>query len=99
MNTSMLYSRMFDVALQSVFTSKSLAEVLKEVSLLIPTYAYYLVSEITVIRCMFASQWADMCAPKSSKEDDAIKGKWVRVEPDLNIQAGMWHLVSLRHIF
>lgn len=46
-----------------------------------------------IVRCMFASQWAEMCAPKSSKEDEAIKGKWVRVDPDLNIQSGMWHLV------
>ncbi|EIM92818.1 Metallo-dependent phosphatase [Stereum hirsutum FP-91666 SS1] len=49
-------------------------------------------SEIMIVRCMFASQWAEMCAPKSSKEDEAIKGKWVRVDPDLNIQSGMWHL-------
>ena len=35
----------------------------------------------------------DLCSPASSKEEDAIKGKWVRIAPDLNLQSGMWHLV------
>ena len=41
------------------------------------------------------SMMIDMCAPSSSTSDDAIKGKWVRVSRDLNLQTGMWHLVSL----
>lgn len=30
----------------------------------------------------------DLCAPKSTSEDDAIKGRWVRVPRDLNLEAG-----------
>jgi hypothetical protein len=41
---------------------------------------------------MFDSTMADMCAP-SSTSDNAIKGKWVHVSRDLNLQSGMWHLV------
>lgn len=51
------------------------------------------VSEIAVVRCMFDLTMADMCAPSSSTTDNAIKGKWVRVPRDLNLQSGMWHLV------
>lgn len=51
------------------------------------------VSEIAVVRCMFDLTLFDMCAPSSSTSDDAIKGKWVRVPRDLNLQSGMWHLV------
>jgi hypothetical protein len=35
----------------------------------------------------------DMCVPSSSTSDDAIKGKWVRIPRDLNLQSGMWHLL------
>ncbi|KAI0315885.1 Metallo-dependent phosphatase [Amylostereum chailletii] len=48
-------------------------------------------SEIMVVRCMWDSRFVDMCSPAPSS-DDAIKGKWVRVDRDLNRQAGMWHL-------
>jgi hypothetical protein len=51
------------------------------------------VSEIAVVRCMFDLTMVDMCAPSSSTSDNAIKGKWVRVPRDLNLQSGMWHLV------
>lgn len=37
----------------------------------------------------------DLCSPHSSADEDATKGKWVRVDRDLNLQAGMWHLVRL----
>ena len=36
-----------------------------------------------------------MCDPSSVTEDDAIKGKWVRLEPDLNQETSMTYLVSL----
>jgi hypothetical protein len=36
---------------------------------------------------------AQLCYPHSTAEQDAIKGKWVRVEHDLNLQSGLWHLV------
>ncbi len=42
---------------------------------------------------MFDLTLFDVCAPSSSTSDDAIKGKWVRVPRDLNLQSGMWHLV------
>ncbi|KAA1475450.1 Metallo-dependent phosphatase [Dentipellis sp. KUC8613] len=49
-------------------------------------------SEITVVRCMFEMKVGDLCAPKTTKQDEAVKGKWVRVGPDLNLQSGMWHI-------
>jgi hypothetical protein len=51
------------------------------------------VSEITVVRCVFDLTKLDLCVPSSSSLDNAIKGKWVRVPRDLNLQSGMWHLV------
>ena len=36
-----------------------------------------------------------MCDPHTVTEDDAIKGKWVRVGPDLNQETSMTYLVSL----
>ena len=30
----------------------------------------------------------DICAPHSTSEQDAIKGKWVRVDRDLNLEGG-----------
>lgn len=38
---------------------------------------------------------ADMCAPSTTKEQDAMKGKWVQVGRNLNIQ-GMSYLVRFR---
>lgn len=53
------------------------------------------VSEIAITRCMVnPSISGEMCAPASTSEKDAIKGKWVRVERNLNMQSGMWYLVS-----
>lgn len=51
-------------------------------------------SEITIERCMFSPEFAgiDLCAPDTTVEKDAVKGKWVRVERDLNMQAGLWSL-------
>ncbi|KAF5316200.1 hypothetical protein D9619_006271 [Psilocybe cf. subviscida] len=46
-------------------------------------------SEIAVTRCMVQPEVAgDLCAPKSTSEEDAVKGKWVRVPRDLNLEAG-----------
>ncbi|KAI9435260.1 Metallo-dependent phosphatase [Lactarius indigo] len=50
-------------------------------------------SDIIVVRCMIDLTATDVCAPSSSTSDDAVKGKWVRVRRDLNLQAGMWHLL------
>ena len=30
-----------------------------------------------------------LCVPDSTNEQDAIKGNWVRVEPNLNMQTGL----------
>ncbi|KAG5647444.1 hypothetical protein DXG03_009374 [Asterophora parasitica] len=47
-------------------------------------------SEITITRCMLDPSFGmDLCAPKSSPEQDAIRGKWVRVKRDLNLQGGV----------
>ena len=57
-------------------------------------------SEIAVTQCwidpFFAPTVAgDICYPGSTKEQDAIQGKWVRVERNINSQAwGMMSLVS-----
>ncbi|KAJ7588171.1 Metallo-dependent phosphatase-like protein [Mycena floridula] len=48
-------------------------------------------SEITATRCIVEQSTAgDLCAPASTTEQDAIKGKWVRVERNLNLEAGYW---------
>lgn len=41
------------------------------------------------------SMAADICYPKSTKEDDAHKGKWVRVERNLKEQLSLKSLVSV----
>ncbi|KAG9037463.1 hypothetical protein FRB95_005402 [Tulasnella sp. JGI-2019a] len=47
-------------------------------------------SEIAIRPCYFP-QLAN-CAPKSTPEEDATKGKWVKVGPDLNQKTGLWYL-------
>ncbi|KIK90771.1 hypothetical protein PAXRUDRAFT_831401 [Paxillus rubicundulus Ve08.2h10] len=50
-------------------------------------------SEITITRCIVTPELVgDLCAPETTIEQDAIKGKWVRVERDLNLQSGIWAL-------
>jgi hypothetical protein len=53
------------------------------------------VSELAISRCMFTPEYADLCTPPSTSEKDAIKGKWVMVNRDLNKQFGTWYLVRL----
>ena len=53
------------------------------------------VTEITIEKCLFPPGLSDLCWPKSTAEADAIKGKWVRVERDLNSVSGLWYLVRL----
>ncbi|KIP02828.1 hypothetical protein PHLGIDRAFT_122109 [Phlebiopsis gigantea 11061_1 CR5-6] len=48
-------------------------------------------SEIDVRPCYFdpwymPSYTADLCGPSTTKEQDAMKGKWVRVDRNLNVQ-------------
>jgi hypothetical protein len=45
------------------------------------------VSEITVTHCVVNPHFGgDFCAPDSTIEQDAIKGKWVRVPRNLNLE-------------
>ena len=45
------------------------------------------VSEIGITRCVVTPSMVN-------DEQDAIKGKWVRVECDLNLKFGLWTRVS-----
>ncbi|KAH9479462.1 putative inactive purple acid phosphatase 29 [Psilocybe cubensis] len=46
-------------------------------------------SEIAVTRCVINPEvGGDLCAPDTTSEQDAIKGKWVRVPRNLNLEAG-----------
>ena len=53
------------------------------------------VTEITIEKCIFPPSLSYLCGPKTTAEQDAIKGKWVRVERDLNMESGLWSLVSI----
>lgn len=47
------------------------------------------VSEISITRCMVnPGLTGDICAPDTTREQDAIKGKWVRVDRNVNVEAG-----------
>jgi len=47
------------------------------------------VSEISVRRCVInPDMGGDFCYPDSTSEEDAIKGKWVRVPRNLNLEGG-----------
>ena len=56
------------------------------------------VSEIHITECAI-DPWfvpsiaADLCYPSTTKEEDALKGKWVRVEHNLKEQATLKSLV------
>lgn len=49
-----------------------------------------LVSEITITTCFIdpemAAHISHMCGPQSTNEEDAIKGRWVRVARNLNME-------------
>ncbi|KAK0457796.1 Metallo-dependent phosphatase-like protein [Desarmillaria tabescens] len=52
-------------------------------------------SEITLTRCMIDPKFAeDLCSPDTTPEKDAIRGNWVRVERNLNVEAGYWSGIS-----
>ena len=57
-------------------------------------------SEIHITECIIdpwflPSVAADYCYPSSTKGDDALKGKWVRVDRNLKEQLSMKDLVRL----
>lgn len=43
----------------------------------------------------FPSIAKDVCSPDTTKEEDAYKGKWVRVGPSLSTQNSFQALVSI----
>ena len=45
--------------------------------------------EVTAKSCMWPPSVYDACVPDSSLREDAERGKWVRVEKDLNLRAGI----------
>ncbi|CAK5267650.1 unnamed protein product, partial [Mycena citricolor] len=45
-------------------------------------------SEITITHCFVNPRLSDVCDPSSTSEQDAIRGKWVRVDRNLNFDAG-----------
>ncbi|PAV20053.1 Metallo-dependent phosphatase [Pyrrhoderma noxium] len=49
-------------------------------------------TEITVAKCPLPTSMTSLCYPKTTPEADAIKGKWVRVDRDLNAMSGIWSL-------
>jgi hypothetical protein len=55
------------------------------------------VSEIAIEYCAVPPHMAigTMCRPSTTKEEDGIKGNWVRVEGNLNAQTSILFLVSL----
>jgi hypothetical protein len=55
------------------------------------------VSEIAIEYCAVPPHMAigTMCRPSTTKEEDGIKGNWVRVEGNLNAQTSIFFLVSL----
>ncbi|KAH8832657.1 Metallo-dependent phosphatase-like protein [Flagelloscypha sp. PMI_526] len=56
------------------------------------------VSEIAVAKCWVDPRVAeDYCKPPSTPEKDAIRGKWVRVDADLNLEGGAF--VPWLHIY
>ena len=53
------------------------------------------VTEIAIEKCYIDPAFVSgLCDPSTVTQDDAIKGKWVRVAPDLNQETSMTYLVS-----
>lgn len=50
------------------------------------------VTEIQVKPCLFPPSIFSFCDPRSTPEEDALKGPWVRVNNDLNFKSGRWYL-------
>ncbi|KAF7982612.1 hypothetical protein HWV62_27650 [Athelia sp. TMB] len=52
-----------------------------------------MLSELAIERCMMAAYLSHLCFPKTTSEEDATKGKWVRVNKNINAQSGLWSLI------
>lgn len=53
------------------------------------------VTEITAVKCVLPYSLIYLCAPGTTPADDAKKGKWVRVDQDLNFPAGYFSVVCI----
>ena len=52
-------------------------------------------TEIAIEKCYIDPQYVSgVCEPRTVTQDDAIKGKWVRVGVDMNAETSMTYLVS-----
>jgi hypothetical protein len=50
-----------------------------------------LVSEISITQCLMDPAMAEgMCEPDSTSEQDAMKGRWVRVPRNLNMEGSIF---------
>jgi len=53
------------------------------------------ITEVAAVPCLFPPWlYPKVCSPPTTGEQDKLKGKWVRVERDLNLQTGLYYLVS-----
>ena len=51
----------------------------------------FLVSEITITQCFIDPAVVErMCEPHSTSEQDAMKGRWVRVPRNLNMEGSIF---------
>ena len=51
----------------------------------------FLVSEIAITQCFIDPAVVQgMCAPDSTSEQDAMKGRWVRIPRNLNMEASIF---------
>ncbi|EJU03587.1 Metallo-dependent phosphatase [Dacryopinax primogenitus] len=56
-------------------------------------------TELAIESCIFSPVTMEFCNPYSSPAADASKGKWVRVERDLNWKTGLWYLVGSCNLY
>lgn len=50
------------------------------------------ITEITAKACIWPPSIYDACMPDSSVREDAERGRWMRVEKDLNMRVGIYYL-------
>lgn len=50
------------------------------------------ITEVTAKACIWPPSIYDACMPDSSMREDAERGKWMRIEKDLNMRVGIYYL-------
>lgn len=50
------------------------------------------ITEITAKACIWPPSIYDTCTPESSVREDAERGRWMRIEKDLNMRVGIYYL-------